>query len=109
MQMQKIHLIELLEHLERYSHVLPVFGINSGKNDINLIKSYSLPILIIERIMEPTVIKKASQFVSSKFGDVKLVEIMNFLGGAINLDSFPKAYKTSETKRFFPYKWFNCP
>ena len=30
---------------------------------------------------------------------------MNFLGGATILDSFLKAYKTSETKSFFPYKW----
>ena len=34
---------------------------------------------------------------------------MNFLGGATSLDSFLKAYKTSETKRFFPYEWFDQP
>ena len=34
---------------------------------------------------------------------------MNFLGGATSLDSFPKAYKTAETKSFFPYEWFDCP
>ena len=34
---------------------------------------------------------------------------MNFLGGATSLDSFLKAYKTSETKRFFPYEWFDHP
>ena len=34
---------------------------------------------------------------------------MNFLGGATSLDSFPKANKTSETKGFFPYEWFDCP
>ena len=34
---------------------------------------------------------------------------MNFLGGATSLDSFLKAYKTSETKKFFPYEWFDCP
>ena len=32
---------------------------------------------------------------------------MNFLGGATSLDSFLKAYKTSETKGFFPYEWFD--
>ena len=56
LQMQKNQLIELQEHLERYCNVLPVFGFNSAKNDINLIKSYLLPILINERKMEPTVI-----------------------------------------------------
>ena len=59
--------------------------------------------------MEPTVIEKANQFVSFKFGDVQLLDIMNFVGGALSLDSFLKAYKTSETKGFFPYEWFDCP
>ena len=34
---------------------------------------------------------------------------MNLLGGATNLDSFLKAYKTSETKGFLPYEWFDHP
>ena len=59
--------------------------------------------------MEPIVIKKANQFVSFKFGDVQLLDVMNFLSGATSLDSFLKAYKTSETKGFFPYEWFDCP
>ena len=59
--------------------------------------------------MEPTVIKKANQFVSFKFGDVQLLDIMNFLGGATSLASFFKAYKTAETKGFFPYERFDCP
>ena len=105
--MQKNQLIELQEHLERYCNVLPVFGFNSANYDINLIKSYLLPILINERSMEPTVIKKANQFVSFKFGDVQLLDIMNFLGGATSVDSFLKAYKTAEIKSFFPYEWFD--
>ena len=79
LQMQKNQLIELQEHLERYCNVLPVLGFNSAKYDINLIKSYLLPILINERNMEPIVIKKANQFVSFKIGDVQLLDIMNFL------------------------------
>ena len=44
-----------------------------------------------------------------KFGDVQLLDFKNFLGGATSLDSFPKAYKTSKTKGFFPYESFDCP
>ena len=76
--MQKNQLIELLEHLERYCNVLPVFGFNSAKYDINLIKSCLLPILINERNMETTVIEKANQIVYFKFGDVQLLDFMNF-------------------------------
>ena len=109
LQIQKNQKIELQEHLERYCNVLPVLGFDSAKYDINLIKSYLLTILINGRNMEPTVIKKANQFVSFKFGDVQLPDIMNFLGRKTSLDSFHKAYKTAETKGFFPYKWFDCP
>ena len=80
LQIQKNQLIELQEHFERYCNVLPVFGFNSAKYDINLIKCYLLPILVNERNIEPTVIKKANLFVSFKIGDVQLLDIMNFLG-----------------------------
>ena len=109
LQMQKNHLIDLQEHFERYCNTLPVFDFNSAKYDINLIKSYLLPIFVNERQIEPTVIKKANQFVSFKFGDVQLLDIMNFPGVATSLDSFLKAYKTEETKGFFPYEWFDNP
>ena len=70
LQMQKNRLIDLQKHFERYCNVLPVFGFNSAKYDINLIKSYLLPILVNERDIEPTVINKANQFVSFKFGNI---------------------------------------
>ena len=35
LQMQKNQLVELQEHLERYCNVLPVFGFNSEKYNIN--------------------------------------------------------------------------
>ena len=86
-----------------------MFGLNSAKYDLNSIKSYLLPVLVNERNIEPNVIKKANAFISFKFGDIQLLDIKNFLGGATSLDSFSKAYKTSETKRFFPYEWFDHP
>ena len=109
LQIQKNQLIDLQESLERYCNVLPVFGFNSAKYDINLLKSYLLPSPINERDIEPTVMKKANQFISFKFGDIQLLDIMNFLGGATSFDSFLKAYKTSETKGFFPYERFDHP
>ena len=86
-----------------------MFGFNSAKDDLNLIKSCLLFIFVNERDIEPTVIKKANQFISFKFGDVQLLDIMNFLGGASSIDSFLKAYRTSGTKGSFPYEWFDHP
>ena len=109
LQIQKNQLIDLQETLERYCNVLPVLGFNSAKYDLNLIKSYLLPILVNEREIEHNVIKKANQFASFKFGDIQLLDIMNFLGGATSLDSFLKANRTSETNGFLPYEWFDHP
>ena len=68
-----------------------------------------LSILVYERNIEPTVIQKTNQFISFNFGDIQLLDIMNFLGGATSLDSFLNAYKISDTKGFFPYGWFHHP
>ena len=84
-----------------------MFGFNSAKYDLNLNESYLLPILVNKRDIEPTFIKKANQLISFKFGDIQLLDIMNFLGGATSLVSFLKAYRTSETKGFFPHEWFD--
>ena len=109
LQMQKKQVLDLHEYFERYCNVLLVFRFNSANYDIILIKSYLLTILENDRGIEPTVIKKANRLVSFKFGDFQLLDIMNFLGGATSLDTFPKAYKTKEAKGLFPNEWFDCP
>ena len=48
LQMQKNQLVDTQEQLERQCNVLQVFGFNSAKYDIILIKSYLLPILANE-------------------------------------------------------------
>ena len=108
LQIQKNLFLDLQQHFERYINTLLVFGFNSGKYDLNLIKSYLLPYLIHD--IQPNVIKKANHFVSFKFVDVQFLDILNFLGGAKSpLESFLKAYRTSEPRGFFPYEWFDSP
>ena len=53
------------------------------------------------------VINKANQFVSFKFGNVQLLDILHFLGGATNLDSFSKASKSSDMRSYFQKKGSN--
>ena len=106
---RKWDLLNLKEALDNYISTFPVFGFNSGKCDLNLIKSYLIPNLIKEKGLQPSVIKKTNHFISFKFGNMQMLEIMNFIGGATTLDSFLKAYESSETKGFFPYEWFDCP
>ena len=61
LQVQKNQKFDLQETLARRCNVLPVFVFNSAKYDLNLIKSYLLPILVNERDIEPTVIKKQTK------------------------------------------------
>ena len=51
LQIRKKQLIDLQEHLERYCNVLPIFGCNRVKYDLNLIKSYFLPFLLTKVIL----------------------------------------------------------
>ena len=92
-----------MQQLERYTKILPLFVFNSGQNDINLIKPYLNPYLINKKHIEPSVIKKANDFVSFKFEGIEVwfnevLDVMKFLDGATTLDSFLKAYKASEMK-----------
>ena len=86
---------------------LPVFGFNSQKHYLNLIKAYLIAHLLNDKTIQPTVIKKADQFISFKFGDIQYPDILKFLCGAASLDSFLKAYQSEETEWYFPYEWFD--
>ena len=86
-----------------------MFGFNSAKDDLNLSKSYLLPILVNERDIQLTVINKANELISFKFRDNQLLDIKNFLSGETSLDSILKANKTSETKGFLSNDWFDQP
>ena len=107
LQIQQKQLLDLQRHFNNCVDTLPVFGFNSGKYDLNLIKAYLIPHLLNDRDIQPTVIKKAKQFISFKFGDIQFLDILNFLAGATSLDSFLKAYQSEETKSYFPYEWFD--
>ena len=102
LQIQQKQLLDLQRHFNNYVDTLPVFGFNRGKYDLNLIKAYLIPHLLNDRDIQPTVIKKANQFISFKFGDIQFLDILNFLAGATSLDSFLKAYQSEETKGYFP-------
>ena len=74
---------------------------------MNLIKSFLLPLLINRRDSEPVPIRKANQNIPFKIGEIHFLNLLSSLSGVTNLDSILKAYKTSETKRFYPYEWFD--
>ena len=97
---QKNQLIDLKEDLGGVKLFCSL--IYSGRFYSSLNKSYFIPYLIRDKEKEKLVIKKANDFISFNFGDVQFLLITKFLGGLTTLDSFLKAYRFSERKRFFP-------
>ena len=104
LQRQKNRIIDLQESLERHFNVLHLFGFNSAKFDVSLMKPYLLPNLDNEHDIEPTVVKKSNQLITIEVA----IGSIDFLGGATSLASFLKAYKKSETKDFL-YDCFDHP
>ena len=56
-------------------------GVKSVRYDLKFIKSFLIPYLIYDEEIEPTVIKKANDFISFKFGGDQFLDIVKFLGG----------------------------
>ena len=75
LQTQKNQIFDLQDRLKKHCNVLQVFGFNNAKYDSNLLLSYLLPFLVNERCIEPIMIKKANEFVSSKFKEVQLLDV----------------------------------
>ena len=65
-------------------------------------KSHLITVLVIDNVIEPTAIEEANQNFSIKLSDIRLLDSMNFLGGAFSLDFVLKAYKINQTKKFVP-------
>ena len=104
---QKVLLSQLRDDLADYCDTFVVFGFNSSRYDLNLIKEFLLEHLILTHQTAPKTIKKNNQFISMKFLGLQFLDILNFVGGNTSLDRFLKAYGAEESKGFFPYEWLD--
>ena len=109
LQLQKNQLTDLQEQFEGYCNTLPVFQSNCVRYDFNFIWSHLLPVRLNKRDFEPIAIKKANQTFPFISGNVLILGLLIFIGGATNLDSFLKTQKTSENLRIFSIRKFNHP
>ena len=96
LQIQEDHLIDLQELINFYCNVILAL--------VHYLVSFLLSILSDERVIEPTLIREANQIVFNKLGDIHVLSTVNFLGVKTSLDFILKAYKTLDTKGFFPYE-----
>ena len=84
---------------------VPVFGFNSGKYDINMIKEYFVKNLAI--ISDVNVAKKENSYMFLSTSNFKFLDIKNYLAPGLSYDAWCRAYGCELQKLAFPYEWFD--
>ena len=84
---------------------VPVFGFNSGRYDINMIKEYFVKNLAI--ISDVNVAKKENSYMFLSTSNFKFLDIKNYLAPGLSYDAWCRAYGCELQKLAFPYEWFD--
>ena len=84
---------------------VPVFGFNSGRYDINMIKEYFVKNLAI--ISDVNVAKKDTSYMFLSTPNFKFLDIKNYLAPGLSYDAWCRAYGCELQKLAFPYEWFD--
>ena len=84
---------------------VPVFGFNSGRYDINMIKEYFVKNLA--EISDVKVAKKENSYMFLSLPNFKFLDIKNYLAPGLSYDAWCRAYGCELQKLAFPYEWFD--
>ena len=84
---------------------VPVFGFNSGRYDINMIKEYFVKDLA--EISDVNVAKKENSYMFLSLPNFKFLDIKNYLAPGLSYDGWCRAYGCELQKLAFPYEWFD--
>ena len=84
---------------------VPVFGFNSGRHDINMIKEYFVGDLA--EISDVNVAKKENSYMFLSTPKFKFLDIKNYLAPGLSYDAWCRAYGCELQKLAFPYEWFD--
>ena len=84
---------------------VPVFGFNSGRYDINMIKEYFVKDLA--EISDVKVAKKENSYMFLSLPNFKFLDIKNYLAPGVSYDAWCRAYGCELQKLAFPYEWFD--
>ena len=84
---------------------VPVFGFNSGRYDINMIKEYFVKNLAI--ISDVDVAKKENSYMFLSTSNFKFLDIKNYLAPGLSYDAWCRAYGCELQKLAFPYEWLD--
>ena len=84
---------------------VPVFGFNSGRYDINMIKEYFVKNLA--GISDVNVAKKGNSYMFLSTPRFKFLDIKSYLAPGLSYAAWCRAYGTELQKLVFPYEWFD--
>ena len=84
---------------------VPVFGFNSGRYDINMIKEYFVKNL--SKISDVTVAKKENSYMFLSLPQFKFLDIKSYLAPGLSYDAWCRAYGCDLQKLTFSYEWFD--
>ena len=84
---------------------VPVFGFNSGRYDINMVKEYFVKNLA--GISNVNVAKKENSYMFLSLPQFKFLDIKSYLAPGLSYDAWCRAYGCELQKLAFPYEWFD--
>ena len=102
----RVHLPGKVQNLwKTWVNQVPVFGFNSGRYDINMIKEFFVKDLA--EISNVKVAKKENSYMFLSLPIFKFLDIKSYLAPGFSYDAWCRAYGTELQKLVFPYEWFD--
>ena len=95
--------VKVQEQWKQWVEQVPVFGFNSGKYDINMIKKYFVKTMG-DKIF---VAKKESDYMFMTTKQYKFLDVKNYLAACLSYDGWCKVYDCKLKKLVFPYEWLD--
>ena len=103
---ESVHLPKKVQNLwKTWVEQVPVFGFNSGRYDINMIKEYFVKDLA--EISNVNFAKKENSYMFLSLPQFKFLDIKNYLAPGLSYDAWCRAYGCELQKLAFPYEWFD--
>ena len=105
----------LEQRMRDYLAILPVFGFNSQRYDLNVIKPHLMKILTEEIDVDDDeavgqinfVVKKQDSMTCIQTASIRFLDTTNFIPPGYTYEAYLKAHGASLAKGFFPYEWMD--
>ena len=102
----------LEQEFDRWLSVIPVVSFNGQKYDVNVMKGELITALMDEDPAHEAdekkikfTIKRLNSMACFESGNLRFVDITNFIAPGSNYAGYLKAFGVDEPKGFFPYEW----